>query len=233
MMSRILVLITMLFFSLHSHAQYEVAYDTSTVEVRMFSKAKINEYKHDRDFQYDLVAEPTTSLWDRFWSWFWHKVNDLLSTRSGKRTFTVVMILLAVGVLVFAIMKLTGMNSAGLFGTRNTGEGLPYSTSDEDIHAISFEEAIEKAVNEGNLRLAVRLLYLQSLKKLSDRELIHWQIDKTNIAYVHELEGTAYEQSFGQLTSDFERNWYGDRHIEPAEFNQLRDQFNLFNQQLR
>ena len=232
MLRRILVLISMLFLFLAAGAQEEVAYDTSTVEVRMFNKAKLNEYKQDSDFQYDLVEQPVTSLWDRFWNWFWLKVNEMLSTESGKRTFSVVLILFAVAVIVFAVMKLTGMNSAGLFGSKNTGEGLPYSTSEEDIHAISFEEAIEKAVNEGNLRLAVRLLYLQSLKKLSDRELIHWQIDKTNIAYVHELGGTRYQQSFSQLTADFERNWYGDRHTEAAEFKQLRDQFNLFNQQL-
>src|SRR5688500_68335 len=140
MVSRILVLLSMLFFFLHADAQEQVAYDTSTVDVRMFSKEKINEYKQDGDFQYDLVLEPGTSFWDRFWSWFWNRVNDLLSTPSGKRTLSVVLILVAVAVLVFAVMKITGMNSAGLFGTRNTGEGLPYSTSDEDIHAISFEE---------------------------------------------------------------------------------------------
>jgi hypothetical protein len=233
MVSRILVLVSMLILFLNTGAQEQVAYDTSTVEVRMFNEAKLKLFKQDRDFQYDLVVEPVTSLWDRFWNWFWLKVNELLSTESGKRTFSVVMILLAVAVIVFAVMKLTGMNSAGLFGSRNTGESLPYSTSEEDIHAISFEEAIEKAVNEGNLRLAVRLLYLQSLKKLSDRELIHWQIDKTNVAYVHELGGTDYQQSFSQLTEDFERNWYGDKHIGRAEFSQLRDQFNFFNQQLR
>src|SRR5689334_7067949 len=215
--------------TLTGFSQKTLVYDSSDVHVRLFNKAAIENYKADSTFQYDRILEPPASLWDRFWSWFWSKIAAMLSTETGKRTFTAVLILIVVAILVFTIMKLTGMSGASLFGGKNTGEGLSFTVSDEDIHGISFEEAIEKAVSEGNLRLAVRLLYLQTLKKLSDRGLISWQINKTNVAYVRELSGSNYQQSFGDLTRQFETNWYGDRHIEPSEYSQVQQAFHQFN----
>jgi hypothetical protein len=232
MIKGILLVICTFFTSQQLFSQQALVFDTSKVEVRIFNTGKLREFKNNRDFQYDRVLEPPASLWDRFWSWFWNKIDEMLSTETGKRTFSTIMIVIAAAVLVYTIMKITGMSGAGLFRSKNTGAGIPYTTLDEDIHAISFEEAIERAVNEGNLRLAVRLLYLQTLKKLSDRGLINWQINKTNIAYVQELAGTTYGQSFNQLTLKFETNWYGDRHIEPEAFRQVRDEFNMFNHQL-
>jgi hypothetical protein len=233
-MTRYLLLIICIFISLTTgYTQKKPVNDSSVVNVRLFDGGEINKYKADPDFQYDRLLEPPVSLWDRFWNWFWRKVEELLSTEAGKNTFKTLLTVLAVAVLVYTIMKLTGMTSAGLFGNRNTSEKLPYSTHEEDIHAISFEEAIEQAVKDGNYRLAVRLLYLQSLKKLTDKGLINWQINKTNIAYVQELSGTFYQQSFNELTLKFETNWYGDRHIAPDEFRLVQDQFNQFNKQIR
>ena len=216
-----------------TYSQEVLLYDTSTVEVRNYNNGKIADYKTDPHFQYEKALQPPASLWERFWAWFWNKVGELLSTRNGRRTFTTVAVVIAAAILVFTIMKFTGMTRAGLFGEKNTGERIPYSVFEEDIHSISFQEAIERAISEGNLRLAVRLLYLQTLKKLSDRQLINWQINKTNIAYVHELSGTSYQQPFNQLTLTFETNWYGDRHIEAAAFNEVKQEFNQFNEQIR
>jgi hypothetical protein len=103
----------------------------------------------------------------------------------------------------------------------------------EDIHAIDFDRAIQDAIDTRNFRMAVRLLYLQSLKNLADRGLINWQLNKTNIAYVHELDNHEFQQTFRDLTFQFEINWYGDVPIDENEFGSVRDQFNRFKRQLQ
>jgi hypothetical protein len=226
-MRSFLLIIALLFLQQTSFAQDALVYDSSQVQVRMLNAEKMNAYKADRDFQYERYTEPPKSLWDRFWDWFWNKINQLLSTRGGSAAFQTILIVLAVAILVFFILKLTGMTKVGLFG-RKTGSGLDYAESEENIHTINFDEAIENAVAVGNLRLAVRLLYLQTLKKLADNGFINWQLNKTNIAYVAELGTTA----FSNLTLQFESNWYGDIPIDAAEFNAVREQFNQFNRQL-
>jgi hypothetical protein len=218
-----------------SRAQHTIVYDSADIKTRTFSAEKLKEYKANKDFQYERFKETPKSIWDRFWEWlwglwerFWQRV---FSTEGGRITFKTVLIILAVAVLVFFILKLSGMTKSGLFG-RKSGDGLDYSTSEEDIHTINFEEAIQQAINSGNLRLAVRLLYLQSLKQLTDTGLINWQINKTNIAYVQELSGSSYQPAFSNLTLQFESNWYGDVPIDAGEFNSVREQFNQFNRQL-
>jgi hypothetical protein len=201
------------------------------VQVRSLNAEKMNAYKADKDFQYERYKEPPKSLWDRFWDWVWNKIGQLLGTQGGSAAVQTILIVLAIAMLVFFILKLTGMTKVGLFG-RKTGNGLDYTESEENIHTINFEEAIEKAIASGNLRLAVRLLYLQSLKKLADNGFINWQLNKTNIAYVAELSNTAYQPAFSNLTLQFESNWYGDIPIDTAEFDAVRDQFNQFNRQL-
>jgi hypothetical protein len=215
---------------MHGMSQ-DLARDSATTDVRTFSDASLDKYKTGKQFQYEKSFEPPKSLWTRFWNWVWSKIGDILSTKGGAATFKTILILLAIAVLAFFIYRLTGMSRSGLFG-RKDGSRLDYSTADENIHTINFEAAIQQAIEDGNYRLAVRLLYLQSLKYLADRELINWQVNKTNIAYVQELGGTAYQRDFDDLTRQFENNWYGDVPIAVSEFGEVRNQFSRFNRQL-
>ena len=227
---RLLLFIIALFCMHDCLAQHAILFDSSATTVRSFSPEKIKAYNADKDFQYNRYKEPPKSLWQRFWEWFWNKIEDMLSTEGGATAFKTVFILLAVVVIGFFIYRLTGMDKASLF-KRNTGDVSGYSITDEDIHSINFDQAIELAIQNNNYRLAVRLLYLQSLKRLTDKHLINWQLNKTNIAYVQELQGSRYQHSFSNLTLQFESNWYGDMPIDTAEFDAVHEQFNQFNRQ--
>jgi len=226
---RIFFLIVTLFCMHTCLGQHGLIYDSSKTTVRSISAEQMKAYQADDQFQYNKYKEPPRSLWDRFWNWFWSKIGELLSSRGGSAAFKIVLTLLAVALLAFFIYKFTGMNKAGLF-KRNTGDALGYSVTEEDIHSIDFDQAINHAIDNQHYRLAVRLLYLQSLKRLADRNLINWQLNKTNIAYVQELEGRSFQPFFGNLTLQFENNWYGDMPIDVTGFNIVREQFNQFNQ---
>lgn len=232
-MHRLLLMIFILLECDICLSQEQIANDSSAVKVRHFSSATITGYKADPTFQYDRIIEPPKSVWDRFWEWFWQKVAQTIGSKQGGRIFNIILILLAAAILAFFIIRLTGMQNAGLFGKKNIGNTLDYSIHSENIHTIDFDAAIQEAVEKRNFRFAVRLLYLQSLKYLTDRRLINWQVNKTNVTYVQELNGSAYQQGFRNLTFQFENNWYGDLPIEENEFIQVRNHFNQFNRQLK
>ena len=212
-------------------AQPVVTADSGNVVVRSFNPASIEKFKEDEDFQYNRHKEPVKSLWDRFWDWFWFKVNQILQTKSGRTTVYTVLIVVAVAALAYFIFKVLGMDGGKLFG-RRAESGLDYSVGADDIHQISFDEAINDAIASGNFRLAVRLLYLQSLKKLSDKNLINWKIDKTNSDYLQEVLNNSWHSLFRQLTNKFEWVWYGEMNIGRQEFENLQAQFQQFNNQL-
>ena len=214
-----------------SFAQKHVKMDSSNVAVRSFNPHKLEEFKKDSDFQYDRLQEPVKSLWDRFWEWFWWQVYEIMRTKAGKRTVWTIVTILAVAAIVFFVVKVMGMKDGGLFG-RNSNGDLPFTTSSEDINNISFDEAIREAIENRNFRLAIRLLYLQSLKQLSDKGYIEWQINKTNSDYIMEVAGKPWQSLFKKLTYNFEYTWYGEMNIDNEHFQNLNMQFQQFNNQL-
>lgn len=229
---RFLLTIMILFIYGQGYAQEEVVHDTSLVGVRNFQSPAISEYKSDPVFQYDNVIAPPKTLWQRFWEWVWGKLASVFSTEAGQNTFITIMIVLSIAILVFFILKITGMNVMGLFSKKNREDALDYSVMEDDIHAINFNEDIERAIADKNFRFAVRLLYLLTLKNLTDAGLINWQVNKTNIAYVEELQGSTNQAGFRNLTVQFEKNWYGDLPINEKEFQSVWNLFNQFNKKL-
>lgn len=228
-MIRFLYILTSIMFCQLVRAQQQVVYDTSEISVRDLSATAINKYKSDPAFQYDIAVERPRSWWERFWNRFWERIGNMLSSEGGIRATEIILIALSIIILVCFIVILLGMGKGGLFGKKNNDDPLDYSVAEDDIHAINFDAALELAINNKNFRFAVRLLYLQTLKNLTDAGVINWQVNKTNIAYLNELNGKTYQPDFRKLTLQFESNWYGDLPIDANEFQAVRDQFNQFN----
>lgn len=229
---RIVLLIICLFCFCGSSIAQSVAYDTSTVTQRAISTTAINQLKKSPDFSYIEMQEPPKSLWDRFWAWVWWKIAQLLSTKNGRFTFWTAITLVAAVIIGYFLLKVMGMNKVGLFA-RNAAGKMAYTVGDDDIHNISFNEAIQQAISSGDFRLAIRLLYLQSLKLLSDKGHIKWQINKTNSDYIKEVAHASWYALFVSLTFKFEYTWYGELKIEKADFEQLQVQFQQLNKQLK
>jgi hypothetical protein len=209
-----------------------VLLDTTTVARRTLNAAALKAYKTQPEFKYDEGVNSGPSLWARFWRWLWQWLGRLLGSNekaaSGFFVFLKYLFIVAgLAALVFLILKLSGINMLHLF-RKKPYSSLAYSESAENIHEINFEAEIEKATATHNYRLAVRLLYLRSLKQLSDDGLINWQINKTNTNYVYELTNPGQREAFKQLTLQFEYVWYGDFLINGDIFKRISALFNTF-----
>lgn len=231
-------LITGLLFLVHATAPVKKApaklhTDSSAVVVKSFKTKSLKAYHNDKNFNYNGAALGEASAWDRFWDYIWNKLfskldNSPLAGVIIKYTFLVI----AIGLLVYFIFRLMGMDAIKLLQGEARKTGLAYTESLENIHELNFDSEIEKAVSQHNYRLAVRLLYLRCLKQLSDNNLIHWQIDKTNSTYVHELNDASQRQAFSLLTRQFEYVWYGGFTIDGTAFQNINQLFQNFKKQL-
>jgi len=219
------------FFNQQPAMRRVLRFDSSSIQPRSFSDQKIREFKSDPDFRYENLVEPPKSIWDRFWSWFWYQLSQLFSTIGGERAIWTIGVIAALAILTYFVVKVTGMNRTTLFARKDTT--LAYSEGGDNIHDISFNQAIEDAIASGNFRLALRLLYLQTLKQLSDTNQIDWQINKTNSDYLHETSGKSWASLFKNLTFNFEYAWYGEMPVAREHFTELQQQFIQLNNQLR
>lgn len=82
-----------------------------------------------------------------------------------------------------------------------------------------FAERIADALARTDYREAVRLLYLQTLKQLSDGKRMDWQLYKTPTQYIYEVRLPA----FRQMTNHFLRVRYGNFEATETLFHAMRD----------
>lgn len=203
--------------------------DTSVITQRQFDTTKLNAYKKLPEFTYH-ENHFSPSLWERFWNWFWGLFNfKNPKVSSGIINFLKYFFITAgVGAIIFLVLKLAGINVLNTFRGKPKVSNLAYEESAENIHEIDFDTEIEQAASVHNYRLAVRMLYLKTLKQLSDKGLIEWQPNKTNTTYVNELTDTAQRETFKQLTRQFEYVWYGDFSVNGDIFRNISLLFQNF-----
>lgn len=201
--------------------------DQSPVGVRYPVPDRLGELQTDRDYQYGRDAPPPENPLARFWEWLWRKIGEFLSSEAYQNVWQYVMLVVIAGAVIYLLMKAEVLGF--LFPKRAQSGRLDYENLAENIHAIDFDTAVDEAVSQRNYRLAVRLLYLQTLKRLTDAERIRYKPDKTNRQYVQELANSPLQTDFETLTRQFEYVWYGDFPVDESRFGAIRQQFQSFN----
>ncbi len=132
------------------------------------------------------------------------------------------------------IMYLSGSN-VGLFRKKNviTTKETEEDFSTEDIFAINYQKEIDKAVSQGNYRLAIRLQFLRLLKNMSEKNIIRYKQDKTNLDYLMELHPTGYYNNFFRITRNYEYSWYGQFNVSEDAYKIIRNDFDKIDKDLR
>lgn len=203
-------------------------YDREPVELRDFDEGTLESYRNDPDFNYDPTEIETYSFWDNFRRWVGRLLDFFFGTNERSDRTLYVLIGISAIVIVFAILKLLGIDVRGAFYKVSKPVTLQADLLEEDIHAMDFADLIAKAEAQGQLRRAIRLQYLLALRELSERDLITWQEAKTNQEYVLELRRAELRPAFRQLTRLFEYVWYGDFPLSNAQYYRYAEQFQQF-----
>jgi preprotein translocase subunit SecG len=140
--------------------------------------------------------------------------------------------LIAIFFIVIILYKL--FFKGGLFTRENIKHDKePALEEPEKLNEYSaYNELVHEAELRNDFNLAIRYLYLQSLRRLSDSELIFFSPDKTNKIYVKELNGHACQFEFASLTLNYEYVWYGKFAINLDRYQRIKSEFILFNKKI-
>ena len=140
--------------------------------------------------------------------------------------FGIIFWIVAIGLFAYLVYRLFLSNSS--FFTRNRKN----VSSDIQITAEDAKDPdamLRNAIRNGNYRLAVRYLYLQALRRLSERKFIEIHANKTNYEYVNEVRKHKFANEFASLTLQYEYVWYGEYPVEERLFEQIQEGFIQFN----
>ena len=152
----------------------------------------------------------------------------------GQRTWfqTLIWIIIIGGFAAFLMIYLNSIN-VGLFRKRNVlVNGTEKEIITEDIFAINYQKEIDKAAMQGNYRHAIRLMYLRLLKNMSEKNIIHYKQDKTNLDYLLQLHPTVYYKDFFRLTRNYEYSWYGQFEVNEEAYKIIRTDFDQFDRSI-
>ena len=196
--------------------------DTFSLQVRKLADSLVKKMKADDDFWY-ADAE------------FEKKKEKQPATVSpyipiGQQTwFKTIVWLVIIGVFAAGIMYYLADSNISLF--RRNKKVAVVAVDEEmpgDIFAINYEKEIDKAASMGNFRMAVRLMFLRLLKNMSERNIIRYQQDKTNLDYLMQLHSTAYYKDFFRITRNYEYSWYGKFEVSQDAYQFIRNDFEQF-----
>lgn len=200
--------------------------DRAPIRVRYPKTDHLRDLQTDREYQYGRDTPPPENPVSRFFSWLFQKIGQFLRSKAYENVWQYVILAAVAGLAIYLLAKAEVLGF--LFPQKAQATGMDYENLAENIQEINFDAAIDEAVAVRNFRLAVRLLFLQTLKQLTNADHIAYKPDKTNRQYVQELASTALQSDFEKLTRRFEFVWYGDFPVEDAQFIPIRDEFRRF-----
>ncbi len=167
---------------------------------------QIAQWQAQNDFDYnrELVGGGMT-----FTQWLMMQLDELLNSLFGQawNSEYTWWLLSAIGVVVLGVVGwYLWRYHPGLFMWQGQQQETGEDTEDT-IYGVDFDAVISKALGREDYREAVRMVYLRTLKALSDGRQIDWQPYKTPSQYVREFPAVA---AFRTLTTHFLRVRYGN-----------------------
>ncbi len=212
-----------------------VAVDSEKIEQKHFSEDLSQKYS-DSDYDYDSMEGEAENFLGRAISWFFDKIGQLFGVNLPPGMYQVIKVLIYVLLIVFAlyilVKLLVGDNASSFFG-RQSKLVAPLNIQEDHIENIDLDGYIKNALKEENYRLAIRYMYLKSLKLLSLNNIIEWHYEKTNTDYYREIESISLKESFKIASYLYDNIWYGEFALDKVGFENARKDFERLNQHLK
>jgi hypothetical protein len=206
--------------------------DSAKVEARNFDRATIDKLKSDGDLQYKEPPTIAESLWDRALLLIKQFLDSLLTGAVSTNWGRVFSYILGLVLVIALIMMILRVNAFKVFYSGQGASTIPYHALDENIHEMDFDKLIQEAIADGDYRKGVRLLFLNSLKMLADKNFIHWEQGKTNHDYLSELTAADLREGFNELNYYFEYAWYGNFRVSHEMFLKVQHAFSDWRQRI-
>lgn len=184
-----------------------------------FREEKLQKFREDPAFDYAEGIEEE-SWWTRFKRYVtlqWEKVLDRLFGGLQASAFWAkffqllpyIILMISISLIFYLLIRLNPATSV-LSPSRKAQ--LSLREEEDIIRSGNIKELIDRAVKEGNYRLAVRFHFLHLLQQLTEKGIIVYNSSKTDEDYLHEIHED-YKGLFKKLSRIYDFSWYG--HFEP------------------
>ena len=232
----LLYLIPFLLLSLSSFCQKDslaLQYDERKIVKKDITAQDIEVYKNDPDFNYEVVQNNAPEWWIAFKNWagnvllrFFEWLFGVNKASGVLSLFLEVLPYVLLVVLVFILIKFfLNVNARAISYAKKNQAAVAMSEEEHIIKNEDIQQLIQEALANDNYRLAVRYYYLYLLQIMTERELINWEIQKTNEDYLNELEQEHLQHPFRKITRLYDYIWYGEFPIDQEKYQKAENSF--------
>lgn len=172
------------------------------------------EYDYNREL---ITPEVNLMAWLNMW------MGKLLQKIFGSKfaeEYTGIILFILFAIVILLIIWFVYKERPELF--MRSKKSMSYRVEEDTIYGVDFDKEIDAAFSRNDYRETVRLLYLQTLKQLSDDEAIDWQPYKTPTEYIYEVKNDALKAPFRELTGRFLRVRYGNFEATESLFREMQ-----------
>jgi hypothetical protein len=183
----------------------------------------IEKYRGDKEFQYERTLKNEA---DSYWTNLINRIMRRLFGSEHEDSVRIRKILLwlvaASGVLIvcFWLYK-SGFSGVPLRRSGRISDGSLIQETERDEEDI--EKEIAAAMDAKNYALAIRWLFIRTIKRMAENGEIELRHDKTNKDYGYEIKDQGMQNNFRQLERIFEYTNYGHFETSQENYFQARD----------
>ena len=204
------------------------------INQRQLIDAEVDALKKDDDFWYIPVIEKLETrlkndpkFRDSLLRVSDHELMDERETSFLYQPwFTTLMWIIIIGIFAAAVIYFLAQNKINIFSRESiSSAGDEHDEDEEDIFHLSYTKLIQNAEKGKDYRGAIRLMFLQTLKLLSDINAIHYQPDYTNFDYLQQLNSSKHHDGFFDVMRNYEYVWYGKFDISTEQYTAIKNKF--------
>ena len=210
---------------------FQLQHDTVRIQPRSFERKILEEFKSNPDYQYGRPRQGLTLL-QHVMIWIAMTLSWLFQLLTQTVLGQIIFYGLCAGLILYVVLKILNIDARDLFFRTRPTTRIDFKLADKNIHELDFEKLINDAIRRKAYRDGVRLLFLFSLKKLSDAHLIQWMPGKTNDEYMAEIQHHPAHLRLQELRYYFDYAWYGHFEINDRTFASVHQVFREFDASL-
>ncbi|MEM1260233.1 MAG: DUF4129 domain-containing protein [Bacteroidota bacterium] len=220
------------FWILSQRDSIAVKFDDQEIGLVEITEADLAPFKADDKFNYQ-IEKTDNSWWEGVKNWFYNILRRFFEWLFGVdaapsyiAAFLRYIPYVLLGLLLFLLIRFfIKANTKNILFAKNN-EGMVLLSEEERLMKTEdIQGLIKQALDNRNYRLAIRYYYLYLLQLLSERELINWELQKTNEDYIQELSQSKLRPLFQKVTLLYDHIWYGEFVIDSEGYDKAKINF--------
>ncbi len=197
-----------------------------SVHQRHFDSQRLEKFRSDPEFAYDTPRFSGNNALNTLIADLRARVFRYLFEHTTEGFWQATLLLLALAALAYSLRFFFGSSVSPLFSA--SGRAFDAGNLSElEIRETDLDAILRESLKTGAYRDAVRILYLMSLRHLSDDNRIVLGDGKTNNDYCRELD-RPLQQPFVEVTRVFEYVFYGQFEVDADAFHAIHGEFEKF-----